>query len=107
MIPTPPHILLLLPGESSRAAEDEDDGALDHADVAYSANSFMAVVKPVTLCMTLSAFITVSLYSDAEGATNRYISPCVRTHVSSGSITRRLQARRTSPSSAQPPSLSI
>lgn len=49
----------------------QDDGALDQADVAYSANSFMAVVKPVTLCMTLSAFITVSLYSDAEGATNR------------------------------------
>lgn len=40
--------------------------------MAYSANSFMAVVKPVTLCMTLSAFITVSLYSDADGATNRW-----------------------------------
>ncbi|CAN0198376.1 unnamed protein product [Scytosiphon promiscuus] len=50
------------------------DGALDQADVAYSANSFMAVVKPVTLCMTLSALITVSLYSDAEGATNRALS---------------------------------
>ncbi|CBN74004.1 conserved unknown protein [Ectocarpus siliculosus] len=52
----------------------QDDGALDQADVAYSANSFMAVVKPVTLCMTLSAFITVSLYSDAEGATNSALS---------------------------------
>lgn len=49
------------------------DAALDQADVAYSANSFMAVVKPVTLTMTLSAAITVALYSDAEGATNRYI----------------------------------
>lgn len=64
--------LPLLAGEDSRVAEDEDDGALDQADVAYSANSFMAVVKPVTLCMALSAFITVSLYSDAAGATNRY-----------------------------------
>lgn len=52
--------------------DDSGDGALDQADVAYSANSFMAVVKPVSLCMTLSAFITVSLYSDAEGATNRW-----------------------------------
>jgi len=41
--------------------------------VAYSANSFMAVVKPVTLCMTLSALLAVSLYSDAEGATNRCV----------------------------------
>ena len=39
--------------------------------MAYSANSFMAVVKPVTLTMTLSAAITVSLYFDAAGATNR------------------------------------
>lgn len=55
------------------ATTDDDDGdePLDHADVAYSANSFMAVVKPVMLTMTLSAALTVSLYSDAEGATNR------------------------------------
>lgn len=71
-------LLLLLAGErSSGAAEGgDDDSALDQADVAYSANSFMAVVKPVTLCMTLSAFITVSLYSDAEGATNRCVCAC-------------------------------
>eukprot|EP00752_Nemacystus_decipiens_P008581 g7662.t1 len=61
-------------GETNRATPDEDSGALDQADVAYSANSFMAVVKPVTLCMTLSAFITVSLYSDANGATNSALS---------------------------------
>lgn len=64
-------------GGGENAADDGLDngsGALDQADVAYSANSFMAVVKPVTLCMTLSALITVSLYKDTEGATNRCVT---------------------------------
>lgn len=77
---------LLDRGRDSDSAEREAVGTLDPADVAYSANSFMAVLKPVTLTMVLSAAITVSLYSDTEGATNSALSMYEVYHESSNTV---------------------